>query len=317
MQDFFRRVAKRIIFGAAFLAICLLIGVTTPGTMPQPRAGETDSWTLAEVGGRVLVQTAGASNWTAASPGTSLPIGSSVRTGESGAAVLTMGGDRIQVMSSSEVNLAEPDPSAGILTHILQRVGTLFFKVAHRPSGTFRVDTPYLAVVVKGTEFGVSVSGEGASVSVSEGVVSVSRSEGGPASSVSAGQKASTGAEPGAAVSVESGSSSAAPVGPAAATTTAEAASAAVDSAGATGGSSSGGSSSGGSSSSGDSSGSDSSSGASSGDSSSGDTTGGLGGALGGIGDAVGGALGGLGDAVGGALGGLGGALGGLGGHHK
>jgi len=211
--------ARRILVGAAFLAICSVVGLTVPG--PRLSAGENDGWTLTEADGRVLVQPAGEAAWNEAVEGAVLPIGSSVRTGESGAAILAMGGDEIRVMSSSEVELAEPDPAAGILTRIAQKVGTLLYKIAHRPSGTFRVDTPYLVVVVKGTEFGVSVSGEGTSVSVSQGVVSVARAEGGEASSVSAGQKASTSAEPGAAVSVTSENSS--NVSPAE-TTTAEAA---------------------------------------------------------------------------------------------
>jgi len=295
--------ARRILVGAAFLAICSVVGLTVPG--PKLSADENDAWTLTEADGRVLVQPAGETAWSEAVPGSVLAIGSSVRTGESGAAILTNGGDELRVLSSSEVLLAEPEPSAGILTRIVQRVGTLLYKIAHRPSGTFRVDTPYLAVVVKGTEFGVSVSGEGASVSVSQGVVSVSRAEGGPAASVSAGQKASTSAEPGAAVSV-TGESSSSSLAPAEATTDVDAS---VDAGGtAAGGSSTGGSSTGGSSTGGSSTGGSTSGGTVGG------AVGGLGDAVGGLGDAIGGVGDGLGGAVGGALGGVGGALGGLGG---
>lgn len=284
MQELIRQAARRIGIGATFLAICLAVGLGSPGTKPQLRADETPGWTIAALSGEARVLSAGSSAWVPGAVGMLLPVGSSLRTGEAGTASLTMGGDRIDVTPSSEVTLAEADPSAGILTRILQHVGTLFFKIAHRPSGTFRVDTPYLAVVVKGTEFGVSVTGNGASVSVSQGTVSVSRSEGGPATSVTAGQKATTASEPGAPVSVSTDSSSAASGGSATG-----------------GGTASSGSGSSGDSSSGDSSG----------------TTGGaVGGAVGGLGGTVGGALGGVGGAlggVGGALGGVGGALGGRG----
>ena len=201
MSSLSRRATRRLVVSTAFMAIGILAGLTVPGSMRPLLAGETGSWVLVDTGGEVSVQMTPASDWTPASVGTVLPVGSSVRTGSGGTATLTTAtltsdGDYIRMTPSSEVSLPAADPSAGILMRILQRIGTLFFDVTHRPSGTFRVDTPYLAMVVKGTAFGVSVSGEGASVSVSRGVVSVSNSEGGAVTSVSAGQTAAATSEP-------------------------------------------------------------------------------------------------------------------------
>lgn len=305
MSSHLSRTARRFLVGTAFLAICALVGLIAPSGS-QPRAEESEGWTLVELSGEVAMQALGGGAWTPPTAGSLLAAGTSLRTAETGAAVLTSGGDRIEVTASSELTLAEPKPAEGILTLILQRAGTILFKVASRPSGTFHVDTPYLAVVVKGTAFGVSVSGEGTSVSVSEGVVSVSRAEGGEASSVSAGQKATTSAEQGAPVSVSSESGSA--PAPAVDTVTAAAVDvdAGVDASGgaATGGAATGGAATGGSA----------ASGSSSGSSSSGGLGGAVGGAVGGLGDAVGGIGDGLGGTVGGALGGLGKGIGGLGG---
>jgi hypothetical protein len=213
MQGSFRRIARRTVTGVAFLAICAAAGLSVPRGIVLLQASETGGWTLLEASGEVLVQMPDAPDWIPAEVGIVLPADSSVRTGADGTAMLstatlTAEGDVIRMTPSSEATLAKADPSAGILTRVLQRIGTLFFEVAHRPSGTFRVDTPYLAVVVKGTEFGVSVAASGTSVSVASGVVSVSKAEGGPAASVSAGQSASTGSDPDSAVSVSGGGTS-------------------------------------------------------------------------------------------------------------
>jgi hypothetical protein len=213
MQGSFRRIARRTVTGVAFLAVCAAAGLSVPRGITLLQAGETGGWTLLEASGEVLVQMPEAPDWIPAEVGIVLPDDSSVRTGADGTATLstatlTAEGDVVRMTPSSEATLARADPSTGILTRVLQRIGTLFFEVAHRPSGTFRVDTPYLAVVVKGTAFGVSVASSGTSVSVTSGVVSVSKAEGGPAASVSAGQSASTGSDPDSAVSVSGGGTS-------------------------------------------------------------------------------------------------------------
>lgn len=52
-------------------------------------------------------------------------------------------------------------------------MGSLLFKVEKRASQHFEVETPYLAAVVKGTTFSVSVDGEASAVHVVEGAVEV------------------------------------------------------------------------------------------------------------------------------------------------
>jgi hypothetical protein len=52
-------------------------------------------------------------------------------------------------------------------------MGSLLFKVEKQASQHFEVETPYLAAVVKGTTFSVSVDGEASAVHVVEGAVEV------------------------------------------------------------------------------------------------------------------------------------------------
>ncbi|MEK7722402.1 MAG: FecR domain-containing protein, partial [Elusimicrobiota bacterium] len=63
-------------------------------------------------------------------------------------------------------------------TQVLQTVGTALYQIGKQKAPHFQVDTPYLAAVVKGTTFTVSVSEGVASVDVSEGLVEVATPDG-------------------------------------------------------------------------------------------------------------------------------------------
>ena len=95
--------------------------------------------------------------------------GEKVRTGEGGRVVLTRKGDTITVAPGSAMQAAD----TSTFTRIVQTLGTLLFKVESRPSWGFEVETPYLAAVVKGTTFSVSVAAQGAAVHVIAGRVQV------------------------------------------------------------------------------------------------------------------------------------------------
>ena len=53
-------------------------------------------------------------------------------------------------------------------------MGSALYRIGKQQKPHFQVDTPYLAAVVKGTTFTVTVDGNDATVSVSEGLVEVS-----------------------------------------------------------------------------------------------------------------------------------------------
>ncbi|MGE3968853.1 MAG: FecR domain-containing protein, partial [Dongiaceae bacterium] len=197
-----------------FIAILVLIlAAVSLGTAPRSDAGTAppgdQRWLFVETSGRVELSPAGAPDlWQPATVGTWVELGAAVRTGADGSARLSHGGDVIRIGPDSEMSLPAPGQGDDLVTRILQRAGQIFFEVAHRSSGSFRVDTPYLAVVVKGTRFGVSVSGEGTSVSVTEGAISVSK-EGGGEAGVSAGETARTGTGPSDGISVSKSSAAA------------------------------------------------------------------------------------------------------------
>jgi hypothetical protein len=186
-------------------AALLIVGcIAASGVLFSPAGagsgGNPGAWILSETTGPVDVQTAEGAPWTAAETGAMLPGPATVRTGPDGGATLTRDDDRIVLSASTTVRLPGPDLDDSA-TRIVQPEGEAFFEVGPRPGWTFSVDTPYLAVVVKGTKFGVDVSEAGTSVAVSEGRVQVDRPGSDPAD-VSAGQTARSGAAPGSDISI-------------------------------------------------------------------------------------------------------------------
>ena len=198
-----RRVASAA--GLPFLAALLIAGcIAASDVLLSPAGadsgGSPGAWIIGETAGPVDVQIAGGAPWTPAQPGAALTGPATVRTGPDGGATLTRDDDRIVLSASTTVRLPGPD-QADSATRIVQSEGEAFFEVGPRPGWTFSVDTPYLAVVVKGTKFGVDVSEAGTSVAVSEGRVQVERPGRDPAD-VSAGQTAQSGVAPGADISI-------------------------------------------------------------------------------------------------------------------
>jgi len=105
-----------------------------------------------------------------------LPADSWIETAATGRIVVARGLETIAVGPNSRVML----PSAPVNgnTQILQTVGTALYQIGKQKAPHFQVDTPYLAAVVKGTTFTVSVSEGVASVDVSEGLVQVATPDG-------------------------------------------------------------------------------------------------------------------------------------------
>ena len=109
---------------------------------------------------------------------TSLSPGDVIMTGATGRATLARGADYIVVAPRSELRLpAEAQP--GGFTRVVQRLGTMLFKVKHTGVPHFAVDTPMLAAVVKGTTFTVIVDKDRSAVQVIEGAVQVVATDGG------------------------------------------------------------------------------------------------------------------------------------------
>lgn len=100
-----------------------------------------------------------------------LPADSWVETAATGRIVVARGVETIAIGPNSRVML--PALPVNGNTQVLQTVGTALYQIGKQKAPHFQVDTPYLAAVVKGTTFTVSVSEGAASVDVSEGLVEV------------------------------------------------------------------------------------------------------------------------------------------------
>jgi len=83
----------------------------------------------------------------------------------------------------------------GLSTTIIQQAGSILLDVEKRNVKHFEVETPYLAAVVKGTQFRVSVNRTGTSVDVLRGAVEVADFKSGKFAMVLPGQMARVSAQ--------------------------------------------------------------------------------------------------------------------------
>jgi hypothetical protein len=162
---------------------------------PSPaQANGGEAWRLAEISGVVQVQR-GDGAWRAAAPGTALVAGQALATGADGRAVLRADGDVITVSPGSHVLVPNEGGDASG-ANIVQRLGTLLYKVERAPQRRFAVDTPFLAAVVKGTVFTVVVRADGGALQVTEGAVEVAALASGEVALIRPGQIAQVPAGP-------------------------------------------------------------------------------------------------------------------------
>ena len=163
--------------------------------LPRPLMADGSSgWTLVQAEGDVQIQPVGG-GWSPVALSSAVRAGSVLRTGENGRAMLESDGDRIFVSPNSRLELPAGEPS-GAATHVRQSLGTMLYDIFTRydfatpAAERFRVDTPYLAAVIKGTVFTVTVGVEGAAVRVIKGVVQVTSADGAHGAMVYPGETA-------------------------------------------------------------------------------------------------------------------------------
>ncbi|WP_316179849.1 FecR family protein [Bradyrhizobium sp. SZCCHNRI1009] len=165
-----------------------LIAACLFGAMPAAFAADGEPWLVSKSSGEVWVTTQGAAQ---VSLGREDPLkpGDTIRTGPTGRVRLTRGAETIVIAPNSEVGLPAA-PRDGMATTILQRAGSILLDVEKRNVQHFEVETPYLAAVVKGTQFSVTISGRSTKVEVSRGQVQVSDFKTGQIAQVMPGQAA-------------------------------------------------------------------------------------------------------------------------------
>jgi len=159
--------------------------------MTSAASAAPDGWQISEKSGTVTVLHSGVSK--IALQGNAIAMGDVVNTGPNGRAVLVRGQEYLVIAPNSRLRIADPAPSGGMV-QILQDVGNVIFKIKRKSTPHFAVQTPYLAAVVKGTTFSVTVNESGASVQVIEGAVEVKTNDGGASDLVRPGMIAAVNA---------------------------------------------------------------------------------------------------------------------------
>src|SRR5882672_3494786 len=170
----------RTILGAALLGVGLL--AIAPARADELAAIDPNARTGA-AGWRVDGITGEASAHLGAAPGAPLAVGqvlsvgSEVATGAGAVVFLSHNGDRLIIQPNSRLRIDEPG-TAGLLDHFMQSLGSVFYDVEPRKSHSFGVTAPYVAAVIKGTRFLVTVEPDKNSVRVDRGLVLVESTDG-------------------------------------------------------------------------------------------------------------------------------------------
>ncbi len=163
-----------------FMFVILSIGMSN--------FAKADEWQVEKMSGDVWVITDTPSK-VALTKATKLKNGDKIRTGQRGRVLLKRNKETILVSPNSVIGLPKT-PSANGKTIILQQAGEIFLDVEKRNVKHFEVSTPFLAAVVKGTRFSISVNEKSAQVNVQSGKVEVSEFKTGQFVLVKPGQSA-------------------------------------------------------------------------------------------------------------------------------
>jgi len=153
-------------------------------------AGDDGVWSISKSSGEVWVTTNGAEQASLRQEDPLKP-GDVIRTGRNGRVLLVRGEETILVSPNSVIGLPT-EKKDGMSTTILQQAGSILLEVEKRNVKHFEVETPYLAAVVKGTHFSVTVNAASTSVNVERGQVEVSDFKTGQIAQILPGQTATS-----------------------------------------------------------------------------------------------------------------------------
>jgi len=153
-------------------------------------AADDGNWSVGKSSGEVWLSSSGTQP-ASLNPQETLRPGDTVRTGRTGRVLLQRGEETILISPNSVIGLPA-EKKEGLSTTIIQRAGSILLEVEKRNVKHFEVETPYLAAVVKGTRFSVTVNGAGTTVDVVRGQVEVADFRSGQIAQVMAGQHATT-----------------------------------------------------------------------------------------------------------------------------
>src|SRR6187402_1618953 len=157
---------------------------------PAALAADGDNWIVGKSSGEVWLTGTGVQQASVKHDDLVQP-GDTIRTGRTGRVLLKRGDEMILVSPNSVVGVPA-QKKEGLSTTILQRAGSILLDVEKRNVKHFEVETPYLAAVVKGTQFRVSVENGRSRVAVLRGQVQVADFKSGQNVLVMPGQVART-----------------------------------------------------------------------------------------------------------------------------
>lgn len=155
-----------------FCAPAVVIGILCGYPGGTAIANDTSPWHVSKTTGEVWMTTSGVQEASLTND-TILKPGDNIRTGRSGRVLLTRGEETILISPNSVIALPEQQQD-GLSTTIIEQAGSVLVHAEKRNVKHFQVETPFLAAVVKGTRFRVSVTDRGSNVEVTEGRVEVS-----------------------------------------------------------------------------------------------------------------------------------------------
>jgi hypothetical protein len=153
-------------------------------------AADGEPWSVSKSSGEVWVTTTGAQQVALGGDNVIKP-GDTIRTGRNGRVLLTRGAETMLIAPNSVIGLP-PGAQDGMGTTILQRAGSILLDVEHRNVKHFEVETPYLAAVVKGTQFRVTIEAGKTKVNVNRGQVEVADFKSGQIAQITPGQTATS-----------------------------------------------------------------------------------------------------------------------------
>lgn len=167
---------------------CALVAALILGTASGASAADDGIWSVSKSSGDVWLSADGAQPVSLSQEGTLKP-GDTIRTGRNGRVLLVRGEETILISPNSVVGLPA-EKKEGLSTTIIQQAGAILLEVEKRNVKHFEVETPYLAAVVKGTQFSVTVGAGSTKVGVLRGQVEVSDFKTGQIAQVLQGQAA-------------------------------------------------------------------------------------------------------------------------------
>jgi hypothetical protein len=162
--------------------VALVLGATAAS------AADDGVWSVSKSSGEVWLATSGAQQVSLNQQET-LEAGDTIRTGRNGRVLLVRGEETILISPNSVVGVPAKKKE-GLSTTIIQQAGSILLEVEKRNVKHFEVETPYLAAVVKGTHFSVTVGAGITKVGVLRGQVEVSDFKTGQIAQVMPGQVA-------------------------------------------------------------------------------------------------------------------------------